>query len=83
MLLTAESTKDRKVSIHDVAGHKIPGVIEFDTDTCEAKLIVWLVQEEGMTSRPILVSRGPAGNVLHIVSTKIPGAYAILDGQKV
>lgn len=84
MMLTAENSKGKKILVYDVGGSLIPGVLSFDTETCDIEMVVWLAQREGDNVRPVLKALDSSGaQGIATATARIPGAYAIVDGQKV
>ncbi|CAB5220958.1 hypothetical protein UFOVP244_61 [uncultured Caudovirales phage] len=84
MIINYQTSENHKVAIYDCSGSEIPGVISFNTDTQETEMLIWLLQQAGANERPVLKTIGTNGEKTPFVAKiKIPGAYAILDGQKV
>lgn len=84
MILTPENTEGKQVFVYDCRGSVIPGVLRFDTETCEIEMLVWLGQREGDRVRPLLFAKDAGGSPQPVsAKIKIPGAFAVVDGQRI
>lgn len=79
-----DGTTPGERNVYDCAGNVIPGVVSYDTETSEVEMAIFLLQQEGASFRPILraISKEGGSEPL-IVKIRIPGSYAILNGQKI
>lgn len=77
MKLTATNTKGKDVKIMDANGQHISYVFGFDTKTCVVEGYL------PIGPKKLAVRKGRDGNTLVKIKTKIPGAYATIDGKRV
>jgi hypothetical protein len=95
VLIRAAEIGSGKTTVHDCAGQSLPGVVSYDTETREAKLL--LVSGAGPSGnlRMVLVPMGERADedscvvqfegLLYeyaTVTVVLPGSYAMRDGHR-
>jgi hypothetical protein len=89
MLITVDSPEASEYLIYDSAGHKIPYVISFDTETEDIELAVSVPKKDVDDNTPPLLMQSAAqedGSVFNtpiFVKFKLCGAYALKNGEAI
>lgn len=86
MILQWKNTKDKEVEIRDINGSIIPNVFYFNTKTKLTKFFLTGFNQYLQKPRVIVADDAKKKNKEYrrkiiILSAKIPGAYAIVDGR--
>lgn len=88
MLITVDSPEANEYLIYDSAGHKIPYVTSFDTETEEIELAISVPRKDGEEQTPFLMQSatqedGSTFNTPIFVKFKLSGAYALKNGEAI
>jgi hypothetical protein len=88
MLISVDTPEFNDYMIYDCDGHVIPYVISFDTDTEEIELSIGVCRKEKEESKFVLLMQsitfeGTATSTPILVKFKLPGAYALKNGEAI
>jgi len=89
MLITVDSPEAKEYLIYDSAGHKIPYVISFDTETEEIELAISVPKKDDDDTICSLLMQsakqedGSTFNTPIFVKFKLCGAYALKNGEAI
>ena len=82
MLLTSDLPDSAKYTVHDCNGHVLPYVVSFDTETGEIELHVKVHGgKPGLLMQSVVREDGAEGAAPILIKFKLPGAYALRDGE--
>jgi hypothetical protein len=84
MLLTSDMPDSAKYLIHDCDGHVLPYVVSFDTETEQIELHVRIPGDKpGLLMQSVVSGDGTAASAPILLKFKLPGAYALRDGEPI